>query len=134
MIPLGRISNRFGVLFLSVCVYVCVKHFGLCLLFSFGGGTLYLQFTPWAHKTSSLSLRWFCFRVDQQHNPQGSCFPEHGAVACLLLCLVFACSAFTEGKSVVCEDQAESKLCFSLRCECVHHGSRAPVVVEAVSC
>lgn len=52
MIPLGRISNRFGVLFLSVCVYVCVKHFGLCLLFSFGGGgTLYLQFTPWAHKT-----------------------------------------------------------------------------------
>lgn len=68
-----------------VCVCVRVKHLIVPAVFVFGGDTIPTVYTLGTEEFSSLSLCWLCFWVDQQHNPRGVCFPEHGAVACLLL-------------------------------------------------
>lgn len=118
---------------MRVCACVCACK-ALCIVPAVFvlGGTLFLQFTPWAQKSFLLFLS-AGFVSEWTNSTTLEEFVSPSTELLRVCCLT--CSAFTDCKgNLLFVKSQQSQLCPSLRGEGAHHGPRAPVVVEATSC
>lgn len=145
LLLLEEVPTNWNLIFKCVCVrvYACVcacmcmgvhewKHFGLCLLLYFLLGTLYLQFTPQAHKVFLLSLWLFSFLSGPTAQMTRLLFSWAWSCCQFIPFSFFMCSTFIDCKGNLFVKIKQSQMCASdWDGSVLIPDPRAPIVLEA---